>query len=248
MGWFSKALGSITGANKAEKSANNAIAAQTKQADNALAAQREMFDLSRQDLSPYMDTGRNALMQLDYLTTGRAPEMSYQDQMELERLMSMTGQLSPQDQQKLQYLQSQQKQFQGFTPTSFQSSPMYDLQMDDFTRNMNAQLAARGGFNSRGGLNALSDGFRRIGAEEQERQYGRLAGLANYGMGTANQAAQGALQSGNAQAGIYQNKGNAMAQGNYAKGQLYTTYSPLNVGMSIASTASKFVPFGGGGQ
>jgi len=51
--------------------------------------------------------------------------------------------------------------------------PTYKLQQEDLERSVNRSLAARGGYNSRMGVNALADANRRLIADETGRQYGR---------------------------------------------------------------------------
>jgi len=77
--------------------------------------------------------------------------------------------------------------------TNFEFDPeskSYKLATEDFTKKMNQQFAARGMYNSRPALNALSEGYRRLGAAEEEKQYNRqyAAGMDKFNI--ENQLAQ----------------------------------------------------------
>ena len=61
---MSKVIGSITGANNQAKAANNAADLQYKASKEASQTQKDMYDQTRQDLSPYSQAGADALKQL----------------------------------------------------------------------------------------------------------------------------------------------------------------------------------------
>jgi len=66
-----------------------------------------------------------------------------------------------------------------------QESPMYSWQQEQGERALNRQAAAKGLSGSRASLNALSDFNRGLGAQESDKQYGRLLDMTNIGRGMA---------------------------------------------------------------
>lgn len=67
------ALGSVVGGIMGGDAANDAAKAQAKAAKQALALQREMYNTTRGDLSPYRDTGQQALYSLADLYGFKTP-------------------------------------------------------------------------------------------------------------------------------------------------------------------------------
>ena len=64
MSFVGDAIGSITGANKQAKAAQQAANTQAAAADRASQVQWDMYDQTRADLMPYADAGKTALDQL----------------------------------------------------------------------------------------------------------------------------------------------------------------------------------------
>lgn len=233
------AAGSIMGGKSAASGAKDAANTQAAASDRAAQMQREMFDVQRQDYSPYAQMGSLASPLLTYYATGIRPTMSQADLDELKRLQGGGDDV---DSYRLNQLLAQQ---QGINALSqgIPTSPMYTWQQEQGERAINRALAARGLYNSSAALNQLSDFNRALGAEESERQYGRLMDLTNIGRGAATQSGAAAANTGNALAGLYQAQGNALAQGQLAAGQargsmyanlgampmnLYNTYTMTN--------------------
>lgn len=61
---MSSVIGAITGSNKQAKAAQNAADTQAAATDRASQIQQQMYDQTRQDLSPYTNAGTTALSQL----------------------------------------------------------------------------------------------------------------------------------------------------------------------------------------
>lgn len=64
MSFVGKAIGSITGANKQAKAAQQAANTQAAASREATQIQKDMYDQTRADLMPYADAGKNSLAQL----------------------------------------------------------------------------------------------------------------------------------------------------------------------------------------
>ena len=64
MSFVGKAIGSVTGANKQAKAAQNAANIQAAAADKSSQIQKDMFEQVRGDLNPYRTAGSDALAQL----------------------------------------------------------------------------------------------------------------------------------------------------------------------------------------
>jgi hypothetical protein len=64
MSFVGKAIGSITGANKQAKAAQQAANTQAAASREATQVQKDMYDQTRTDLMPYADAGRDSLAQL----------------------------------------------------------------------------------------------------------------------------------------------------------------------------------------
>ena len=64
MSFVGKAIGSITGANKQAKAAQQAANTQAAATREATQIQKDMYDQTRTDLMPYADAGRDSLAQL----------------------------------------------------------------------------------------------------------------------------------------------------------------------------------------
>jgi hypothetical protein len=127
-----------------------------------------------------------------------------------------------------------------------QESPMYSWQQEQGERALNRQAAAKGLSGSRASLNALSDFTRGLGAQEADKQYGRLLDLTNIGRGMAATGvgagqtyaagAGGAMMGGAQQSALY----SGMAA--QTKGSMYE-----NIGQGLGQMATNYLGGGGGG-
>ena len=125
---------------------------------------------------------------------------------------------------------------------------MYKIQQEEGEESINRALAARGMYNSRPGINALSDFNRKLIAQETQNQYGRAVDqygreyssaidkfnientlaqqnygkyqdIVKLGAGAASSMGQNALSTGQGVASQYGQIGNAQAQGAIGAGQ-----------------------------
>jgi hypothetical protein len=82
MSFVKKAIGDLTGANQAAKAQQNAANTMAASTDRASEIQKEMYDQTREDLSPYTQAGTDSLgglMNLLGLGTGTSTEAMQQD-------------------------------------------------------------------------------------------------------------------------------------------------------------------------
>ena len=111
---------------------------------------------------------------------------------------------------------------------SLETSPLYQWQQAEGEKAINRQLAARGLYNSGAGLEDLRRFQTQLGAEETERQYGRVERIAGLGAQFAGQTmgltaslkgilANAAIQSGQGLANTYMGTGTGLA-GLYGQG------------------------------
>jgi len=111
---------------------------------------------------------------------------------------------------------------------SLKTSPLYQWQKEEGTRAINRQLAARGLYNSRAGLETLRRFYTNLGATETEKQYQRIKDLTTLGAGMTQ-------WTGNKIAGLYGNIGNIYSGTGTNLGNLYADiYS--NIGRSLYNT------------
>jgi len=136
---------------------------------------------------------------------------------------------------RLADLQNKQRQAQAYGQISsgdlMQQSPLYQFQQQQGEQGINRAMAARGMYGSSAATNQLSRFQNQLGAEEAERQYGRIGGMVNMGMGqgntyvanqgaNANNAANISLNLGNSLASNIQNRGDQQASLYQSMGQL----------------------------
>jgi len=106
-------------------------------------------------------------------------------------------------------------------------SPLYKMQQEELTRQLNSQMAARGMYGSGQAVNLLGEQQRKLGLSEAMRQQGLLSNLYNTGF-----QASGAL--GNA--AMNYGSGIANLQGAYG-GQMGNIYG--NLGQGLMSSANQ---------
>ena len=85
----------------------------------------------------------------------------------------------------------------------YTGSPLYKWQLEEGTRALNRQLAARGLYNSGAGLETHRRFLSELGAQESNKMYGRTMDIANLGMGAAGAVAAAAGGLGSSLANIY---------------------------------------------
>lgn len=166
-------------------------------------------------------------------------------------------------QSKLQNFQARQQVAAQYPDDSnaIDASPLYQFQLDQGTKAINRQLASKGLSGSGQGVKLLGDFIRGLGAEESDRQYGRLFNLFGTGAGAASQSsnllaafapqiAQTQLQAGQAQSQGILGAGEATANmiagttnavtsgmGNYLQYDLFKSLINRNAGPSYRASA-----------
>ena len=101
-----------------------------------------------------------------------------------------------------------------------QASPLYEFQRELGERNIKRQLSATGRLDTGFGAETLSNFYRALGAEETERQTGRLMNLTTIGANAAAQQASNTVNAGNTQAGLLQQAGQFQGTGVSQAGQI----------------------------
>ena len=101
-----------------------------------------------------------------------------------------------------------------------QASPLYEFQRDLGERNIKRQLSATGRLDTGFGMETLSNFYRALGAEETERQTGRLQFLTTVGANAAAGQATNAMNTGTTQAGLLTQYGQSLGMGTAQAGQI----------------------------
>lgn len=121
---------------------------------------------------------------------------------------AMNQPLSLQDQSRLAALQGKSDIINMINQGgAFQADPLYNWEQQQGEKAINRAFAQRGGYNSSGAINALSDFNQGLGAQATQRKIGNLMSLVNIGTGGATATGNAAMNQGNALAGIQQNLG-----------------------------------------
>lgn len=238
--------GTLLGSKSQSKAASKAAGTQAQAANYAADVQRDMFETAYQGQMPYRHLGYQAAPLLSYFLTGQMPKLTPGERWEMEQIQRMhIPNRSTSDRTRLAELlaKSQAKR------PSLETSPLYKMQLDEGTGAINRGFAARGLYRSSGATNALSDFARALGAEEMQRQYGRVLDALNVGRGAATESGGAAMNSGNALASIYQNAGSNQANYQMAEGQnrasMYGQLAALP--MQLGGLYAMGGGFGGGG-
>ena len=100
-----------------------------------------------------------------------------------------------------------------------EASPLYQWQLEQGTKYMDRSLAKKGLSKSGEGMKVLGDFVRGLGAEEADRQYGRLMGLYTTGANAASSSAQVLGAFAPQIAGTQIGQGQARAQGVLGSGE-----------------------------
>jgi hypothetical protein len=161
------AIGAIVGANKQEDAAKSAAKASTQAAAESAAVQKYMFDEMMKLNEPYNKlgvAGVDAFSKTD--PTGGAAK--YQAQIENMPALSLPS------------LDLNSFNF-AFNP----NDPTYQYRQGEMEKTINQAAAARGNYNSRPVINALSEGNIALTADESEKQFGRALDTYNANISTA---------------------------------------------------------------
>lgn len=217
MSFVGDAIGSITGANKQAKAAQQAANTQAAAADRASQVQWDMYDQTRADLMPYADAGRTALSQL----MGEMGPDGYFSQ-------TYTGQdiySDPSYQFRLQQGQDAIQSSAAAKGGLLSGATLKALQ--DYGQDMASQ--------------EYQNAYNRFNAD-QTNQYNRLSNLVGVGQNAAAQQGNYGAQTAQAVANNTMAGANAQAAGQIAAGN--RTANNFGSLLGVGNTAAKF--FGGG--
>ena len=101
-----------------------------------------------------------------------------------------------------------------------QATPLYEFQKDIGERNIKRYLSSVGRLDTGAGMETLSNFYRALGAEETERQSGRLMNLTTIGANAAAGQSTNAMNTGTVQSGLIANAGQLYGQGISQAGQI----------------------------
>ena len=206
------AVGSLLGSSSQKKAAKKAGKYQVIANRESIAAQKAAEERARAAFAPYSELGKSAIPGLMGVDpTGGAGKL-------MQQLEDLGGGFK-------------------FDP----ENPMYKFKQAETEKGINRSLASRGLYNSRAGINALSEANTRLVAEETEKQYGRQYGrltdlfnmsrdlgssrygkqldMTNIGMGAAGMTGQAAMRTGQGIGQAYGNLGKGLAGTAMATGQ-----------------------------
>lgn len=217
MSFVGDAIGSITGANKQAKAAQQAANTQAAATREATKVQKDMYDQTRADLMPYADAGRDSLAQL----MGQMGPDGYFNQ-------TYTGQdiySDPSYQFRLQQGQD-----------AIQSSAAAKGSLLS-----GATLKALQGYGQDMASQEYQNAYNRFNAD-QTNQYNRLSNLVGIGQNAAAQVGNAGAQTAQAVANNTMAGANAQAAGQIAAGN--KTANNFGALLGVGNTAAKF--FGGG--
>lgn len=128
------------------------------------------------------------------------------------------------------------------TDGEIEASTLYEWQRDVGTKYLDRSLAKKGLSKSGEGMKVLGDFVRGLGAEESERQVGRLMGMHTMGANAANNTANVLGAFGPQMAGMQVQQGQAEAQGILGAGQA-TSNMITGVANAITSGVGGFMQY-----
>lgn len=157
----------VVGAATQKSAANKAADASKESAAMSADTQRYMFDQLMKLQDPYNQAGLGALQQLPGVDP-TAQARQYQQQVENMPALSLPS------------LSLDNFNF-AFNP----NDPTYQYRQGEMEKTINQAAAARGNYNSRPVINALSEGNMALTADESEKQFGRALDSYNANISTA---------------------------------------------------------------
>jgi hypothetical protein len=157
----------VVGAATQKSSADKAASATKKAAQMSTDTQRYMFDEMMKLQDPYNQAGLKALGQLPSVDPS-AEARKYQSQVENMPALALPS------------LNLDSFNF-AFNP----NDPTYQYRQKEMEETINQAAAARGNYNSRPVINALSEGNMALTADESEKQFGRALDTYNANVSTA---------------------------------------------------------------
>lgn len=194
---------------------------------------------AQEQMAPYTQAGQYAMPLLTYLQTGQNP-YSWDDNLQSEyndlagqknaletgyniymgsgssnyRKVKRNTSYATEIAAKLarfRELEAQKRGYDAISGYNMQETPAYQWQQQQGEKSINRALAARGMYNSRPAVNALSDFNMGLNAQETDKQIGRLSQLANFGMGSAANVGNMTVNTGANMAGQAANTGQNIA-------------------------------------
>jgi len=241
------ALGGIAGGLFGSSAEKNALNYQKGQSEKSMLLQNNALAQAEQQMQPYVQAGQYATPLLTYLTTGQNPyewndtlQSEYDalkaSEMDMKRhyqgiTSSATGSRDTQKQHRneaaaistklarLAELENMQAGYNAISNYSFDNNPSYQWQQQKGEDAVNRALAARGMYNSRPGVNALSDFNQSLASQEYNNQFNRLATQANYGLGAAANVGNYNINAGQNMGNTAMQTGQLVGQGMVNQGQ-----------------------------
>jgi hypothetical protein len=128
---------------------------------------------------------------------------------------------------------------QGANGASYETSPLYQWQLQQGEKNINRALEARGRQNSSYGLNTLANFYNSLGANEAQNNYNRTFQMAQLGLQASMQQSNQQAAYGGQASQLYQ----AAAQGDANSAQQLATQMGVNsqqYGQLLAALTSKY--------
>lgn len=237
---ISSVMGDLTGANQAADATNQATQAGRETAAASNQTIRDMYSTGRQDQLPFLTPSLSALPMYQSAVLGGP--VQYQDP-NYQRLTAFDP----------GYVQGKNT-YRGPDGTltdqppmltasyNFQASPSYQWQKEQGLKDLGRSLRALGRSNSTYGMNARGRFLNELNANEYNTGLNRLASLAYGGQGTASNIAASGGNAAGQTAGVNANLSNLVSHNASRLGDLYTNYSPLNMGLNIAKVGAAFIP------
>ena len=257
----------FTGADKAQDANNAAIAAQREMAGASNQTIRDMYQTGRQDQLPYMTPSLSALPMYQSAVLGS--DVEYMDpryqrltsfdpdygtalqqfrstsegapQMLTGALSGIRNKISGQGGAGAATPQLYRTPEGGYTDKPPMLTAKYDLQQDPGfnwrNKQLDRSLRSLGRSNSTYGMQAQAD----FSGSEYDRSLSRLSQLAGFGQGTAGNVAQQGSSAAGQIAGVNTNLANSLSSLYGKQADLYTNYSPLNLGLNAAKVGAAYL-------
>ena len=223
MGFLAPIVGGLIGSS----ASRSATRAQTQADAAAIAEQRRQYDLSRQDMQPWLGAGTNALRQMQ-IELGRpvstAPPLAgtetatgVRNNLYGDGFNSIPGlggfRLPVKTQPTMGTIASGVPQTAAAPRSGFTASPGYEFVRSEGMRGLERSAAARGGAFSGNALRGLDQFNNGLASQEYANYYNRLAGLSGTGQTASNNLGSlGANTAGNI-GQLLSNSGAARASG-----------------------------------
>ena len=223
MGFLAPIVGGVIGAG----ASRSATRAQTQADAAAIEEQRRQYDLSRQDMQPWLGAGSNALRQMQIelgLPVNTAPPVVgteaargvnnlYGDGFGSIPGLSGGFRIPVKTQPTMGTIPTNVPQTAAAPRAGFTATPGYEFVRSEGMRGLERSAAARGGAFSGNALRGLDQFNNGLASQEYNNYFNRLAGLSGTGQNTGqNLGAMGQASANNIGA-LLSNSGEARASG-----------------------------------